>query len=499
MEEDLRTGDDDEEAGGEEVVASGLPPYVDSIIQGYSQQFGRVISRKITKRKANDTSDRDRLVVTYENGERKRTNVTFRIGSGAREADPNDPNDTGSPGETTIVESVTEEKPTARATAATPPTQNIKMPDGQVHIMERDPATGEYTIDRGLAANQPTPAKPKPSDPSKWKPLMSDGRVVALIDPETGDTQPVTQRDAKTVETRDGRIISISPDGKQATDVTPDDPGSTPFGGGGPKYTPNYSDPASDMGLSKYFESLEQWVQSKGGSQTARRQASQLMTLAGKQAEEAAGHGGKLRDQERANRSDAITQRGQDVDEVASRRTAATNQFENVNTNLSKYAAMLIPSDVSGQTAVDGYRAALRMGQRQVEDFGGLESVAPVAIPGQGAGAVPGAESTQIVMHPGGRIEVSPTGAAPIPAAAPAPAAVAPAGPPARDDWSTNPGAAPSPVNPPAGEAGNDPSAKVGLFDPSDAGGFLAELGLDPAEAENVMALYKRGVRADHL
>lgn len=38
-----------------------------------------------------------------------------------------------------------------------------------------------------------------------------------------------------------------------------------------------------------------------------------------------------------------------------------------------------------------------------------------------------------------------------------------------------------------------------GLFDPSSHANTLAELGLSPEEANNVMELYRRGVRAEHL
>jgi hypothetical protein len=43
-----------------------------------------------------------------------------------------------------------------------PPTKTVRGPDGKNHIMERNPDTGEYDIDRGLAPSQPTAAQRSP-------------------------------------------------------------------------------------------------------------------------------------------------------------------------------------------------------------------------------------------------------------------------------------------------------------------------------------------------
>lgn len=42
-------------------------------------------------------------------------------------------------------------------------------------------------------------------------------------------------------------------------------------------------------------------------------------------------------------------------------------------------------------------------------------------------------------------------------------------------------------------------SSSPGLFNPDDYSGHLAEIGLSPEEAQNVLELYRRGVRAEHL
>lgn len=541
--EDIQTSgaSDTEDDGGDAQVA-GLPPYVDAIIQGYGQQFGRVISRKLVRAK-DPTKDRDRLVVTYENGQSQRKAVTFRVGREGRTADPNDKTDTGAPAETTIVESIEDVKATAKPAAATrvvrsekdgknhimekdpvtgafsidrglasaqpsdsqERTQTIVQADGKAHIMGWNPSTNKYDIDQGLAVQQPTPAKPKPTDPSGWKPVTTpDGRVVGMLDPATGDVQPVTQRDAKTVETKDGRILSINADGSGAKDITPTNPNDK----APPKeleFIPDDNEP--DGGLAAYNSRLmDAW---RAGS-VSKQQGLDLLARAGQIWEARETVGTKRRDQANTTYGHDISQRGQSLDEVQSRRSSADNQFGKVNDTVSKYGATLIPGPNSGQTVVDAYRAMLNMARGHADAAGGYQDVPQIQKPAI-LGGDDGSGATQVVMHPGGAMTISPVGSAVPGAASPMATGTAPSGAPAAGGLSEGDVREMYPQQPPVNSLSSEPvpgqpvppaenpNAPVGLFNPDPHMQALVDMGLTPDEAQNAVALYKRGVRSDHL
>src|SRR6185312_14062256 len=79
----------------------------------------------------------------------------------------------------------------AAIAAGKPQPTKIKMVGGAAHIMERDPATGEYSIDRGEAP--PTYAQIAPSL-----------RTIDVIDPTTG---------MPTIETLSGKPLGVSATG----------------------------------------------------------------------------------------------------------------------------------------------------------------------------------------------------------------------------------------------------------------------------------------------
>lgn len=402
-------------------------------------------------------------------------------------------------------------KAAAERNKPAPATRIVRGADGKNHIMERDPATGDYSIDRGLAAGQPASADKKPPSPStNWQPLKTpDGKVVALLDPNTGETVPVTQKDPQkpdVFQTKDGRIITVSPDGATARDVTPTNPNDK-APPPGLDYVPDDNEP--DGGLAAYNKRLmDAW---RAGTIT-REQGKALLERAGGLYEARESVTSKRRDQDTAVRGQAISQRGQNLGEVASRRQDANRQFSDVGGTIDKLAADLIPADgASGQTIVDAYRAMLGSARRHAEDAGGFDVIPDVPMPAMMGGrpmADDGTGSTQIVMRPGGSIEVSPAGAAPIPTGAAVDAAIQQTqqnlqntfrglGVPA-PTASPQPAAAP-PFNPPAGEPGNDPTKPVGLFDPNGHLGDLVAMGLTPEEAKNAVSLYSRGVREAHL
>lgn len=365
-------GEDAEDDAGGNAQVAGLPPYVDAIIQGYSRQYGRVIGRKLVRAK-DPAKDRDRLVVTYEDGSGKRKAVTFKIGKEGTPADPSIKDDEGTPAETTIVESVedakTPPKPAARQTT-------VRGPDGKNHIMEAD-ATGAYTIDRGLAPNQPPEEKPKPSEAVKWQPLTGpDGKVVALLDPSTGDTVAVSQKDPakpEVFQTKDGRIITVSPDGATAKDVTPEGPEDKTFPAG-LEYRPDYNDP--DGGLAEYNELL---LQARRDGRINRQQGLAALQQAGAIWEQHRGHGKELIDQQRQGYEAEVTDRNTTLGETASRRTAAGNNFNTAFQDYSAFAGKLPVG--SGGIAADAFQAAMNMGRRNAEEWGGMRDEAPVEIP----------------------------------------------------------------------------------------------------------------------
>lgn len=517
------------------------------LLQKYGK-YGRIIGfKQLPLRKDEDPTythdERPRLQVTFENGESKRFTVTIRAPR-------------PSTGDFITYEGEGEEKATAKPAVATRVVRSEK--DGKNHIMEKDPATGEFSIDRGLASaqpsdsqertqtivqadgkahvmgwnpstnkydidqglavQQPTPAKPKPTDPSGWKPVTTpDGRVVGMLDPATGDVQPVTQRDAKTVETKDGRILSINADGSGAKDITPTNPNDK----APPKeleFIPDDNEP--DGGLAAYNSRLmDAW---RAGS-ISKQAGIDLLKRAGEIYEARETVTARRRGDANTTYGHDISQRGQSLDEVQSRRSSADNQFGRVNDTVSKYGATLIPSATSGQTVVDAYRAMLNMAHDHADAAGGYQDVPQIQKPAiLGGPSGDGSDATQVVMHPGGAMTISPVGSA-VPGSAvgavgagvtaTTQAAVDPSGAnvQAANDATQQgsqaafgalgipPVAAPPPVNPAAGEPGNDPTKPVGLFNPDPHMQALVDMGLTPDEAQNAVALYKRGVRSDHL
>lgn len=378
-------------------------------------------------------------------------------------------------------------------------TTTIRGADGKNHIMQFNPDTGKFDIDQGLAPSQPTPEKKPPSEAKNWQPLTGpDGKVVALLDPSTGDTVAVSQKDPQkpdVFQTKDGQIITVSPDGKSATNVTPPNPNDK-APPAGLDYEPD--DTAPDDGLAAYNKKLmDAW---RAGTIT-KEAGQRLLERAGDLYERRETVASKRRDQDTAVRGQAITQRGQNLGEVASRRQDANRQFSDVGGTIDKLAADLIPADgASGQTIVDAYRAMLGSARRHAEEAGGFDVIPDVPMPAMVGGRPmdDGTGSTQIVMRPGGSIEVSPVGAAPITTPAPTQNAGLGTGePPARGNVPT---AAPSaPINPAAGQPGNDPTKPVGLFDPTGHLQDLISFGLTPEEAKNAVALYGRGVREADL
>lgn len=400
-------------------------------------------------------------------------------------------------------ETVKDTPPTKPTGTTAPPTRNLMQPDGKVHVMERA-ADGSYSVDRGLAASQPTTpgenqyrppqhiqqadgkthvmgynpdtkkwdidqglapptavaAKPPPSDTSKWQPLKGpDGKVVALLDPATGDTVSVTQKSATTVETKEGRIVSISADGTTATDITPAGIGTknAPLPAGVPRYVPDPNDPAGDFGLSAYDAALRD-AQAK--KLIDRQQGADLMAEAGNTAQVAERRYTNDVTARSNQRTQDVTQRGQDVNEVASRRGDAGKVFDDAFKN---YSSTMLPNG-SGGIAVDAFRAALNDGRRNAEDSGGMRDVAPIPP------AYERARHTKI--SPDGTITIKHTEPAADPAAASTPTApaavqgtpsdVGDTGAPAVPAQSDQGGGASTPVNPAEGQPGHDPTKPVG-------------------------------------
>jgi hypothetical protein len=512
--EDVKVTSDDEESpdDGSDAQVAGLPPYIDSIIQGYGQQFGRVISRKLVRAK-DPSKDRDRLVVTYENGQSQRKAVTFRIGKEGRPADPSDKTDTGSPAETTIVESVEDVKATTRT--PTPRTPEQQRADAANATKAEEGAKNEQALNNERSWNEQhgygrvTHAERETQIRQDQVQARADNNQARLTAAQEAANQLARDRlqfdREKENKPKAGEVVKGGgPNGEDVQAIADPrtgvvsyqpikgaKPGDVPIPADAPKYTPDYN--ADDGGLTAYNEQLQAWR--RAGGPERRDQGLRLLQQAGALWEGTATHGGKLRDQ-------GLTQRSQDLGEVQSRRTAADSQFTNVGKTIDDLSKDLIPSDgATGQTIVDAYRAMLGSAKRNAEDAGGYRDVPPVV--GQ-----PGTDSTQIVMHPGGGISVSPVGAPPPSLASDTTPAAGPITDP-RDAGGVPPSVnagqstvAPqeaTPVNPAAGEAGNDPTKPVGLFDPRSHLDSLIAMGLDPAEAENAVALYERGVREEHL
>lgn len=336
------------------------------------------------------------------------------------------------------------------------------------------------------------------------------GGVVAISVYPDGhtETKPVEGVSGKPQEiTHEGRRYRLNPQTGQYEDVTPQTPNDIPIPPG-LEFEPDYNQ--DDLGLAAYNERL---LEARRAGKIRREQGLQLLQQAGALAETEHNHGGKRRDQ-------ALTQRQQNLSETQHRRTAANDVLRQAEDNFSKYAAQMLPGN--GQTAVDDYRATLTLGRANAEDWGGMtEEPNVITRPPVGPNpAMPpntssgGGAGPHVVMHPGGAIEINPTGAAAAAAAPPQdpgrvtelaqpgdPGYGAPGSGPSFTDPQTGGFAipptreAPAPdAAPPQGRTLPDP-----IFKPDAHTDRLAELGLTPQEQANVLALYKQGVRADHL
>lgn len=415
-----------------------------------------------------------------------------------------------------------------------------------------NPQTQAYDRDLGPSPSAQKPPEaptapkdePNPNDPTRlrrWNPKANGGQGAyedagpnqAEIDRRKKEEEARAERNrpnaTSTTVTRNG-VTYIQhtvrspgkPDEVYFTDQAgnrvqlPEEDGKDDFAdipAAAPRFTPDYDQ--DDLGLSEYFEEL---LEARRAGIIDKKQGSRLLQAAGNHATLTSSHG-------TTRRSQALTQRQQDLGEVQSRRTAAANLEQSVRASVDEMAKDLLPgSGATGQTVVDAYRAMLRMGQRAIEEMGGMRDVPPVSgMRGEQEEAVSplnvsGSYSVpHVVMRPGGAIEINPpTGGAPAPTAAPVAApAVAPAAAPVgapgsgqRVDANDKEDRVPTvPVNPMPGEPGNDPTKPVGMMPGGGMGADgdaqklqrLLDLGLDDGDARNVLALHKRGVRADQL
>lgn len=265
-------------------------------------------------------------------------------------------------------------------------------------------------------------------------------------------------------------------------------------------------------------------------------------------AQSEAGEQKSVVDAQRGVYGDQITERGQTLQDQGNRRSNATDIYKSASDAFYKYGSQIIPSKDSGQTAVDAYRAALNLGKQYLGEMGADQPVPNVTVPptiqrtmgvdgqvpfppgyrgagsgnrpadteagavgpatselGQpgdphyiapgstpapggnalGLGSVGDVAAPHVVMHPGGAIEINPP-------AQNDPAPGAP-GPGIDTPYQAQP------INPPAGQPGNDASAPVGQFNLDDHHSTLTGMGLSDQEAKNALALYRQGVRADDL
>lgn len=321
-----------------------------------------------------------------------------------------------------------------------------------------NPETKAYDRDLG-----PSPSAQRPTTGSKRVPLPGHPgySTVTTVDSATNREETHVEKDdnpgvavpapadvpkdTPTTVTRNGKtyVQHTTPgaDGKPGrifwTDQAgnevqlPDDTsaGNTPIPPGVPVYAPDFDDPAGDLGLSAYDRALRK---AHEAGLVDRKTAADLMAAAGNTAQVADAR-------ERGRRSDETTRRQQDLGETQSRRNAANSAYSTAFNDYSSFAGKLPVG--SGAIAADAFQAALRMQQRNAEDWGGLPSyedtaaytqalggpgavpvqAAPAAPPAQAGGTVPGAVT--VTVHPSGPAP------AVAPAAAPAPAAAAPTAP----------------------------------------------------------------------
>ena len=259
---------------------------------------------------------------------------------------------------------------------------------------------------------------------------------------------------------------------------------------GAPRYTPDYT--KDDLGLADYNEQLQQAA--RDGIIT-RQQGQQLIEQAGGLAQTTATHGSTLRTQAGNLASQAITQRGQDINEVQSRRTAADSMFRDL------FARYHDPAH-GGMTGEEGlasqaFLAALDLAKGNTQQYGGLTDVPQV--PPAYTMAL-GAPTPTTTISPDGTISVNHAPAAPatppnaigaggIGSVTPpgAPPAAGPKPPPIFTPQPVAP--PPTPVNPLPGQPGNDPTKPVGLIPPSTSVMALGGPTTPPAFTPDVAAI----------
>lgn len=241
-----------------------------------------------------------------------------------------------------------------------------------------------------------------------------DGKLITTPNPNYQGEKP--QR--STVKGGDGKtyVVTVDKEGKATAapveGLPPEDKGGwRPTPAGAPVFTPDPSDPSGDFGLMKYHQTLMAYARANPDFQRA--DGEYLIAQAGQAALAATGR--RTSDQSQANtaRGQDITQRGQDLTEVASRRGAANSMYGGLEKEYNDLALQLSSGDA--RLAARAFRAALEAGQVNAEQWGGMTSVPQVSPAYLQAtrGTVPGSESTQVVSHPDGRIEVSPPGSPP--------------------------------------------------------------------------------------
>lgn len=360
--------------------------------------------------------------------------------------------------------------PSAQAAAATPPKEEVN-PSDPTRLRKPDGRGGWVDAGPNAAVVQANQQRDDTTVVSTDYTGVGQGRkkVTTYKSGRTTTEAAPTNAAVKAIryETRNGRQVKVSvlDDGTETTEEDKPNPAAAPLPSGVRPFVPDPSDPNGDYGVSTYNAYL-QGLRRQGIINYD--QGRELLMQAGQVVQTADTRNSRLDQQAQTARGQDITQRGQDIGEVASRRSAAGNAYQQAD---SQWLAMLkgMSGSDAGGLAAEAFLSALNLQQQNATDWGGMQDVPQVdpAVMQAARGA------TQITAHPDGRIEVSPPGAPPAaatnaaPAAAPVPAAQnAGAGtgePPAR-------GALPQPggVNPPAGQPGNDPTKPVGILPPND-------------------------------
>jgi hypothetical protein len=217
------------------------------------------------------------------------------------------------------------------------------------------------------------------------------------------DGKTYIKHTVKGTGTTPGKIYYTDQSGKEAT--LPDDTKGQLqiIPEGAPKFTPDYTQ--DDMGLSAYNQQL---MQAARAGIITKEQGAQLIAQAGDIATRSANHGSTLRNEqatadqranEQANKGvdQQITQRGQDINETASRRTAANTTFDNALNqviSVARYGGKGV-----GPVAAQALREALGMAQQNADRWGGLKETPRVDPVMQAARTAK--------IHPDGTVEVS--------------------------------------------------------------------------------------------